>query len=187
MDVGRIVDAVLDDLALVASSAPNERLPKEEQIRCCIYAAIRPLFWVVCAERGYGSIDDKSRTECDLWAASPDCVPVWLEFKRCWSATGWVNKPPEQLGYWEADLDKLRNVPVASERYFLLVGFFDFDPLNEADSSHSGVVQNIRGFHPRQLVHRASREFTWRADDGISWVGAWVWFWASGVTVEGRG
>jgi hypothetical protein len=59
MDVARIVDAVLDDLAVVASSTPNERLPKEEQIRCCIYAAIRPLFRVVCAERGCGSIDDR--------------------------------------------------------------------------------------------------------------------------------
>ncbi len=186
MDVARIVDAVLDDLTLISSSTPNERLPKEEQIRCCIYAAIRPLFDVVCAERGYGSIDDKSRTECDLWAWSADRVPIWLEFKRCWSATGWVNKPPEQLGSWEADLDKLRNVPVASERYFLLVGFFDFDPLNKADSPRSGVVQNILGFHMRRLVHRASREFTWRANDGISWVGAWVWFWAAGAAVEGR-
>ena len=66
----------------------------------------------------------------------------------------------------------------------MLVGVFDFDPLNEANSSHSGVVQNIRGFHTGQLVHRASREFTWRADDGISWVGAWVWFWPSGVAAD---
>jgi hypothetical protein len=185
MDVAGIVDAVFDDLALVAASGPNERLPKEEQIRCCIYAAIRPLFRVVCAERGYGSIDDKSRIECDLWASSPDRVPVWLEFKRCWSAYGWINKPPEQLGYWEADLDKLRTVPAASERYFLLVGFFDFDPLDEAESSHSGVIQNVRQFHVGQLIHRASREFTWRTDDGISWAGAWVWRWPPSAVVEG--
>jgi hypothetical protein len=183
MDEARIVDAVLEDLALVATSSPNERLPKEEQIRCCIYAAIRPQFRVVCAERGYGSIDDRSRTECDLWASSPGQVPVWLEFKRCWSASGWVNKPPEQLAGWEADLDKLRAVPVESVRYFLLVGFFDFDPLSEAESAHSGVVCNIRGFHAPQLVHRASREFGWREGDGISWVGAWVWRWGSGVPV----
>ena len=78
MDVARVVDAVLDDLALVATSEPNERLPKEEQIRCCIYATIRPLFRVACAERGYASIDDWSRTECDLWASSPGRVPVWF-------------------------------------------------------------------------------------------------------------
>ena len=184
MDIPLIIDAVLDDLALVATSEPNERLPKEEQIRCCIYATIRPLFRVVCAERGYGSIDEKSRTECDLWASSPNRPPVWLEFKRCWSATGWINKPPEQLGYWEADLNKVRKVPITSERYFLLVGFFDFDPLDEAASSQSAVVQNIRQFHIRRLVHRASREFAWRTDDGISWVGAWVWHWPCGIVVE---
>ena len=42
MVVARIVDADLADLALVASSTPNERLPKEERFRCCIYAAIPP-------------------------------------------------------------------------------------------------------------------------------------------------
>jgi hypothetical protein len=184
LDVAQIVEVVLDDLALVSSYKPNERLPKEEQLRCRIYSAIRPLFLVVCAERGYGSVDDKSRTECDLWALSLDRVPVWLEFKRCWSASGWANKPPEQLRYWKADLDKLRKLPVDSERYFLLVGFFDFDPLNEKSSSHAGVVQNIRGFHVGQLVHCASRQFAWRADGGISWVGAWMWFWPSGAAVE---
>ncbi len=52
-------------------------------------------------------------------------------------------------------------------------------------SSHSGVVQNIRQFHPGQLVHRASREFAWRTDDGIGWVGAWTWHWRAGAAVEG--
>jgi len=184
MDVVRVVRTVLDDLALVAASEPNERLPKEEQTRCCIYAAIRPLFRVVCAERGYGPIDDRSRTECDLWASSPDRPPTWLELKHCWSASGWVNKPPEQLGYWAADLDKLRKLPAASERYFLLVGFFDFDPLDAAESSHSKVIQNVHQFHGGRLVHRASREFAWRTDDGISWVGAWVWHWPVGALVE---
>ncbi len=183
MDESLIINAVLGDLAQVAASLPNERLPKEEQIRCCIYAAIRPLFKVVCAERGYGSIDDRSRTECDLWASSPGQTPVWLEFKRCWSAAGWNNKPPEQLAYWEADLDKLRMVPVESVRYFILVGFFDFDPLSVPDSTKSGVVRNIRVFHATQLIHRDSREFKWREGDGISWVGAWVWRWGSGVPV----
>jgi hypothetical protein len=36
MDVARIVEEILLDLVLVATSSPNERLPKEEQIRCCI-------------------------------------------------------------------------------------------------------------------------------------------------------
>jgi hypothetical protein len=184
MNIIPIVDAVLDDLVLVASSLPNERLPKEEQVRCCVYAAIRPLFRVVCAERGYGSIDDQSRAECDLWASSPDCTPVWLELKRCWSASGLNNKPPEQFRHWEADLDKLRRVPLESERYFLLVGFFDFDPLHQTDFAHSGVIQNIHRFHTNRQVHRISREFSWRATDGISWIGVWVWCWEPGFVVE---
>jgi hypothetical protein len=185
MDMAKIVDAVFDDLVLVASSIPNERLPKEEQIRCRIYAVIRPLFHVVCAERGYDSIDNRSRIECDLWASSPGQPPVWLEFKRCWSVSGpgWYNKPPEQLGYWKSDLDKLHRVSVESERYFLIVGFFDFDPLSEVGATHSGVVQNIRRFHTEQVVHRSSKKFVWRAGDNISWVGAWAWHWPSGVAI----
>src|SRR4051794_29268126 len=92
MNEAHVVEAILEDLALVAASLPNERLPKEEQIRCCVYAAIRPLFHIVCVERGYGSIDDRSRIECDLWASSPGQRAAWLEFKRCWSVAGWVNK-----------------------------------------------------------------------------------------------
>ena len=180
MDEALIVDAVFDDLALVAGSGPNERLPKEEQIRCCVYAAIRPLYRVVCAERGYGSIDDRRRIECDLWASSPGQPPMWLEIKRCWSASGWVNKPPEQLGDWKSDLNKLRKAPVESGRYFLLVGFFDFDPLSEEESSHSQVVSSVRGLHGPHIVCSRSREFVWREGDGISWIGAWVWRWAGG-------
>ena len=185
MDTCRMVEALLDDLARVAESGPNERLPKEEQIRCSIHAAILRDFHVVCAERGYGSIDEKIRTECDLWAKSPDQAPMWLEFKRCWSAKGWINKPPEQIRNWEADLSKLRHVDRDSERYFLLVGFFDFDPLLEAATTQKGVVQNIRRFHAAQLIHRKSREFAWRRGDGIRYVGVWVWHWPSGVAVQG--
>jgi hypothetical protein len=184
MDAAAIVEAFLTDLALVATSGPNERLPKEEQMRCSIYVAMRPQFQVVCAERGYGSIDDKSRTECDLWATAEGHASVWLEFKKCWSASGWNNKPPEQLGDWEADLAKLRGVPTSSQRYFLLVGFFDFDPLDTVEAAHSRVVGNIRVFHAAHQVHSTSRRFTWRAGDGISWAGAWVWHWDVGAVIE---
>ncbi len=85
MNIASVIANTLADLALVDSSEPNERLPKEEQIRCSIYAFIRPLYDVVCAERGYGSIDDGSRVECDLWAYSKGSAAVWIEFKRCWS------------------------------------------------------------------------------------------------------
>jgi hypothetical protein len=158
-------------------------LPKEEQIRCSIYAAIRPLYHVVSAERGYASIDDGSRIECDLWASSPDRPPVWIEFKRCWSGKGWVNKPPEQLGYWEGDVDKLRHLDVNSDRYFVLVGLFDCDPLCDQASARSGVANNIRAFYRAHLVHSASKPFAWRDGDGLNCVGVWVWHWPSGAAV----
>jgi hypothetical protein len=183
MDIAHIIDEMLSDLALVAASSPNERLPKEEQIRCSIYAAIRPLFHVVCAERGYGSIDDGSRIECDLWACSKESPQLWIEFKRCWSVKGWNNKPPEQLGTWRADVEKLRQVPLDADRYFVLVGLFDCDPSCE-QASTTGALGNIRHFHPSRLVHAACKKFGWRTGDGISWIGAWVWRWPTGSQVE---
>lgn len=184
MNIPAVIDAMLADLALVASSQPNERLPKEEQIRCSIYTAIRPLYKVVCAERGYASIDDGSRIECDLWASSPGISPVWMEFKRCWSAKGWVNKPPEQLRDWQADIGKLGKIAVDAERYFVLVGLFDCDPLCEQQSARSAIANNIRRFYPSRLVHSASKPFTWRTDDGLNCIGAWVWHWPTGAAVE---
>jgi len=183
MNAAKVIDDMLDDLRLVAESLPNERLPKEEQVRCSIYMAIRPLYHVVCAERGYRCIDEGGRTECDGWARSSGAMPVWIEFKRCWSVKGWNNKPPEQRRDWEADLEKLRGVPIEDERYFILVGLFDFDPLNPSQPDRSGVVINMREFHPAQLVHSGSRRFSWRKDDGISWAGAWVWRWPSRVVI----
>lgn len=183
MDIPAVIDSMLADLALVAASQPNERLPKEEQIRCSIYAAIRPLYQVVCAERGYASIDVGSRIECDLWASSQGVPAVWIEFKRCWSAKGWDNKPSEQRRDWEADIDKLRKLSIGADRFFVLVGLFDCDPLCELQSAKSGIANNIRAFYISQLVHSASRPFTWRAADGLSCIGAWVWHWPSGTAV----
>jgi hypothetical protein len=185
MNIANVIDAVLNDLAVIASSQPNERLPKEEQIRCSMYAAIRPLFHVVCAERGYRSIDDGCRTECDLWAFSPNTVPTWIEFKRCWSsAKALIPKPTEQLNDWERDIEKLTQLPIEVNRYFVLVGVFDCDPTCERDSARCGVAKNIRRFYPAQLIYSGTRKFTWRADDGITRIGAWAWHWEHGKRVE---
>ena len=61
MDVAAAVEAVFSELARVAAHAPHERLPKEEQTRCCLYAFLRPQWDVVCVERGYSSIDAGGR------------------------------------------------------------------------------------------------------------------------------
>jgi hypothetical protein len=187
MDPARVVDELLAELELVAQSEPNERMPKEEQIRCCVYAAIRPLFDVVCVERGYASIDQGSRIECDLWARRDGEPPVWIEFKRCWDivSPGWVTKPAEQKSSWKADLTKMRGIAVASERHFLLVGVFSFDPLGDVLSRRSGLVQNIREFHPQNLVHKAGGEFRWPNGEAIEYAAAWAWRWRPGEVIDG--
>lgn len=181
-DVVRLVDDLFEDLQLVASTSPNERLPKEEQIRCSIYTSLRQHFRVVCAERGYRPIDEKGRTECDLWAAGPNGPSVWIEFKRCWSVRGWVNKAPEQLGDWQADVGKLEGVPPDSDRYFLMLGLFDFDP-SHPTNTRSQVLANIRSFYSDRLLHHASSRFAWR-DEAISHIGAWVWRWEPGQPIR---
>ena len=185
MDIACVVNDIIKDLSLVASTEPNERLPKEEQIRCSVYAALRPSYQVVCAERGYGSIDDGIRTECDLFARNPNQPDVWIELKTCWSAEGWVNKPSEQVRSWNVDVAKLRVLPVSSDRYFLLVGCFDCDPLDMSKSSPNSVVRNIGVFQADMLVRGASRPFRWRVDDGITWMGIWAWHWPGGSIIDG--
>jgi hypothetical protein len=183
MDAPSIISTMLDDLAIVAASQPNERLPKEEQIRCSMYAALRKHYSVVCAERGYRSIDDGCRTECDLWASSPGAPPVWIEFKRAWSTDSLIPKPSEQLDDWERDIEKLTQLPIECDRYFVLVGVFNCDPTCPKDSARSGVAKNIRRFYSERLIHSAGREFTWRNNDGIARVAAWVWHWPNGVRI----
>jgi hypothetical protein len=183
----RAIEALFEDLQGVAAHAPNERLPKEEQSRCCLYAYLRPLWEVVCVERGYASIDEGGKRECDLHAWASTRPPLWLELKHCRCARGgWQNKPTEERGKWEDDLDKLRLVPVNSDRYFVLLCFSDFDLLSEELPRHGRVIQNVRAFHGSQLVHQASRGFSWRADDGITHIGAWVWHWGVGASIGGR-
>ena len=138
MDVTQVVDAVLDDLVRSPSPSRMSGFPRRSRSA----AASMPPSGRCSGWSVPSAVTGRSMTGVAPSATCgrrlPDRVPVWLEFKRCWSASGWVNKPPEQIGYWQADLDKLRKVPVRSERYFLLVGFFDFDPLDEVKSNHSG-------------------------------------------------
>lgn len=185
MDIQNTVNLMMDDLVVVARFDPNERLPKEEQIRCSIYAAIRPLFEVVCAERGYASIDEGGRTEADLFAYSSGGTPVWIEFKRCWWITGWNNKPPAQLEGWEADVAKLRSLPIVSDRYFVLVGMFDGDPLATSAIGLRKLTALINDFYPQHMIFSTVRNFSWRQGDGVTHLAAWVWRWSAGQSIAG--
>jgi hypothetical protein len=181
------IDLLFSELSNVAAHAPNERLPKEEQSRCILYAHLRSEWPVVCVERGYRSIDEGGEhRECDLlaiWVGRPD---FWLEMKHCRCAREWQNKPSEELKKWEDDLDKLRLVPSDSDRIFLLVCFSDFDTREDDLPRHGAVVRNVRSFHPSRLMYADTAEFRWRIEDGITHVNAWIWHWHPGEAIEQR-
>src|SRR5437867_2339601 len=109
MNYAKISKAITDDLQRVARSRPNEKLPKEEQIRSRIFAELHNEFEYVCVERGYSAHTGKNGLEVDIWAKSTAGIEYWLELKRCWCVAGteWVNKADEQRRYWQDDVKKL--------------------------------------------------------------------------------
>lgn len=183
MDWEKALAVLFAELRVVATHGPNERLPKEEQSRCSLYSFLRPHFDAICVERGYKSIDERHRRECDLYIAKAGHPPIWLELKHCRCAQGWANKPTEELRNWEVDLDKLRDVPLASVRFFLLVCFADFDLSQSKLPRHGTVVRSVREFHSRHQIHQQFSTFCWRKDDGICHIGATVWRWDVGKRI----
>lgn len=81
MNLKGLVEDIFGDLQVVEKSLPNERLPKEEQIRSRLYASLLEECEAVCVERGYNSIDDQSLVECDLWAKDTEGRESWIELK----------------------------------------------------------------------------------------------------------
>ena len=183
MDLGQLTTAIFQEWNRISGTDPQERLPKEAQTQCIAYSALRSMFEVVCAERGYGSVDEGNRTECDLWAASPDRPETFIEIKHAWDSSSLNNKPSEQIAAWMADVAKLEGLPSRSDRYFLLIGFFEKDPLVAAAPRVRGVLSAIHRLHPSRLVHRDSATYHWR-DQRINHIAVWVWHWPAGCEVE---
>lgn len=183
MDFEKIALAIVADLQTVAQHSPNERLPKEEQIRSCIYAALRPDFEAVCVERGYSSIDDKSSIEVDIWAKRSS-GSYWIEIKRCWhiSARGWIHKPDEQRRSWQADLDKLAKVSIDETRVFILVGVLDAHPLENPAAARKGVLMRMSEFYPAHLRYSVLAPFTWRQSPA-SHLSVSMWEWTCGERI----
>jgi hypothetical protein len=184
MNIEQLSKSVIDDLILVSKSEPNERLPKEEQIRSLIFSELKTVFKFVCSERSYQSVGNGIAEECDIWAKGPRSYPTWMEIKRCWSrrSKGWVNKPSEQLNSWKKDISKLSTIDSNSNRYFFLVGVFDSDPLQNSGKPIQGVISNINELYPNDLCHAESCEFTWR-DTGMTNIAIWVWHWKPGIEI----
>lgn len=179
-----LTTTIFEELAKVASTNPQERLPKEDQTRCILYSVLRPEFGTVCAERGYGPVE-KSRIECDLWAENKD-EQAFFEIKNAWSAKTLKISPPEQFAAWMADLAKLEGLSPDSDRYFLLVGFFDEDPLAERDVPAKSFLDKVNHLHPERLLHRQSTRFRWR-QESIQYMAVWIWCWPEGIELESWG
>jgi hypothetical protein len=174
------IDDVLNDMISLSCSNPNERLPKEEQIRSRIYASLIDKNMVVSVERGYVPIEEGDSSECDLWVKSNDGLEEWIEIKRCWSGTGFHDKPKEQLESWCSDISKLARLPHTTERYFILVGMFEHDP--EVHPRKSKVVSNIDSFHNEKKVAFSTKHFRWRGSS-LKYVSCWVFKWKFGEKI----
>lgn len=185
MDFEKITADIIADLTIVSQSHPNERLPKEEQIRSRIYASLLKEYKYVNVERGYTAIAIKPTTECDIWAKNKSGEISWLELKRCWSIaeTGWNNKPVEQFRSWQADVIKLASASKKDNRVFLLVGVFDYNPASPAGDKKLTLLDKINQFYPKNHCHFSSQPFLWR-NTPISHIGVWVWQWGKNKTID---
>ena len=184
MNLNNLAQPIFEEWQRIAASKPQERLPWEAQTRCVVYAALRPEFRIVRAESGHGSIIQVSHTESDLWATSEGRPPVFIEIKHAWSSRSLNNQAPEQIASWMTNLAKLEGLPTDSDRYFLLVGFFEGDPLRVANPPSRSVLSTIQWLHATRLVHRDSTSFLWR-NEGITHMAFWLWHWPAGEAFDG--
>ena len=184
MDFHKFAIAIADDLKRVAKSLPNEKLPKEEQVRSCLYAELRPESEAVCVERGYASHESQSTIEVDLWVRHATGTDYWIEIKRFWhvSAPGWVHKPDEQLKNWRADLDKLAKVSLEDNRIFVLVGFLTIDPGIDLLTIKDGAIHRMNHLYPSFRCHHSIFPFEWR-DSPVRSVSISVWKWRRGEAI----
>ncbi len=105
-----------------------------------------------------------------------------MEIKHAWSSRALNNKPSEQLASWMADLAKLEGLPVDSERWFMLVGFFEGDPIQVVQPPARSVLEALQRVHPGRLAHRDSDPFHWR-QEGVTHIALWMWHWPKGIEV----
>ena len=183
IDLNAIAGDVVADLVQTASSSPNERLPKEEQIRSRIYMNIRPLFSTVCLERAYLPIEVDGTKECDIWARDKNGQELWIEIKRSWSIRSWNNKPNEQLRDWQTDIHKLSLAPLSSTRIFFLVGFTDCKiDLAPKAQNVDRLLALIAKLHAPARVYENAYPFSWRSES-INQIGIWIWLWKPGLEI----
>lgn len=180
MNFSRIAKGILKDLRAVSNSHPNERLPKEEQIRCQIYSKLISEYPIVSVEKGYGSIDHGLKKECDLWCRDRDGIETWIEIKRCWYGRGFNVKATYQVADWMKDIEKLASCPKNSNRVFVLVALSELSPDKYKDQKQPQMLSEITRFYPDHLSGGEGGSFNWR-ESSLGHAEVYFWLWPKGV------
>ena len=161
---------------------PKGRLPKEEQIRCSLYAALKPKVRFIQAEASYTDIDRPSRKtkECDLHLITKSGEHVWIEIKRTWEArrsgkmrTKFINKISEQKKGWRKDLKQLKCRKGRQFKVFTLVSFTE----RNIDAEKTELCRTIDSIAKgKKTVTETSRRFDWPGTT-VQWlkVQALIW------------
>lgn len=179
MNFTKIAKGILKDLRAISESGPNERLPKEEQIRCHIYSELIFEYPVVAVEKGYGSIDHALKKECDLWCRDEDGIETWIEIKRCWYGRGFNVKTRYQVADWKKDIEKLASCPKSSNRVFVLVALSEIDP-NKHQEQPPHMLSEICSFYPDRLWGGEGGSLSWR-ESSLGYAKVYFWLWPKGV------
>ena len=159
------IEEAIADIQRISSFDPNERLPKEEQIRCAMYNAYRQRDLVVHAEAGYPA----TQCECDLRVHGQLMPETWIEIKTVWSGAGWVNKPVEQVRGIQSDFEKLESVRASANCMTVVFGFFD------RPAAETPLGEMILDLNPKWLAFDSgNRRFHWRGEN-LSVLRAWSW------------
>ena len=183
MNFKRVANGIIKDLRAVSESDPNERLPKEEQIRCQIYSKLISEYQIVSVEKGYGSIDHGKKKECDLWCRDSDGIETWIEIKRCWYGRGFNVKAPDQVKGWKKDIEKLSSCPLNSNRVFVLVALSEMSPDKYKAKKPPQMLSEIGDFYPDRLWGSKGGAFSWRTSS-LGHAEAYFWVWSKGIRLS---
>lgn len=152
---------------------PNERLPKEEQIRCFLYHFYTSHSIIAHPEAAYFPAEHGSKEECDLRIIFPDRNEEWIELKTARCATGLQTKLSEESRKWDKDGWKLDHAPSGATRTFVLFTFTEDNP----DDHDIEFFSKIIDLWPKYPVKKIStHELNWR-DTAVKYVTAWFWQW----------
>ena len=143
------IQYAIDDILVISRNTPNEVKPKEGQICSAIYSYFKKSGHIAHIEATYPN----KNTECDLRLCETGQQDTWVEVKTVWGATGWQNKPNEQIAFLENDWKKLnQDAPKNARKALVVFGFFDRIPVENCGLS---LPKKIEQFHPKHQIAKA--------------------------------